>query len=395
MPGGPRLKLLQRSLRRLAAAVLCAIAAPAAAGTCTAANTYNFAFNSLAAQTLNYASAYTYTATTSGGASQNFTLSFATTGLSSSSVNPGSGNVQMPAIGSLITGVGTGNTLNVGGTFSSRTDTAFTQRLIKIVFTFATPIRDMTLKVHDIDYSSNQYRDWLMVQGANGASTYTPTLSAGGTTPTLVIGPNATYPSLTAGQALGTSTNTNTGSNGGDVNVSFAQPVTKVTVSYGNYPYTSGENSTGQQAIGISTMSFCPMPNVTMAKSSAPLATTGTNRFGVPGADIVYTITVTNSGASPVDAASIVLTDTLPAQASFYNGDFDTSQAGTDPFLLSAGTSGVTMAAANVSYSSNGTTYGYTPAAGYDANVKAVKFQPQGTMAANSSFIIQYRVQIK
>ena len=376
-----------------AAAVFAAfVGAPAAAGTCTAANTYNFAFNSLAAQTLNYANSYTYTATTSGGASQNFTLSFATNGLSSSSVNPGSGNIQMPAIGNLITGVGTGNTLNVGGTFSSRTDTAFTARYIRIVFTFATPIRDMTLKVHDVDYSSNQYRDWLMVQGANGASTYTPTLTAGGTTPTLVIGPNATYTWLTSGQALGTSTNANTNSNGGDVNVSFTQPVTTVTVSYGNYPFTSGENTTGQQAIGISTISFCPMPNVTMAKTSAPYATSGITRFGVPGADMIYTITVTNSGASPVDAASLVLTDTLPTQATFYNGAFS---PGTDPFYLNAGTSGVTLAASNVTYSSNGTTYGYTPASGYDANVKAVKFQPQGTMAANSSFTIQYRVQIK
>ncbi|MBV9930029.1 MAG: hypothetical protein JO013_03695 [Alphaproteobacteria bacterium] len=383
---------LRTVLAAAVAALATAVAAPAEAGTCSAANTYNFAFNSVAAQTLNYANSYTYTATTSGGASQNFTVSFATNGLSSSTVNPGSGNVQMPAIGGLITGVGTGNTLNVGGTFSSRTDTAFTLRTIKIVFTFATPIRDMTLKVHDIDYSSNQYRDWLMVQGANGASTYTPTLSAGGTTPTLVIGPNATYPSLTAGQALGTATNGNTNSNGGDVNVSFTQPVTSVTVSYGNYPYTTGENTTGQQAIGISTIAFCPMPNVTTTKTSAPLATTGTNRFGVPGSDIIYTITVTNSGASPVDAASIVLTDPLPSQATFYNGAFS---PGTDPFLLTPNSSGVTLAAANVSYSSNGTTYGYTPTSGYDANVKAVKFQPQGTMAANSSFSIQYRVQIK
>jgi uncharacterized repeat protein (TIGR01451 family) len=304
--------------------------------------------------------------------------------------------LQLPAIGNLITGVGTGNTLAIGGTFSSRTDTTFSSRVIKVTFTFATPIRDMVLTVHDVDYSSDQYRDWLMVEGFNGASTYTPTLTTpGGTGATVILGPNATYPSLTAGQALGTATNTNTGSNEGDVGISFSQPVTSVTLRYGNYPYTGKEKTTGQQAMGISALTFCPMPNVTMAKTSAPLATTGTNRFGVPGAEIVYTITVTNSGASPVDAASIVLVDTLPTQASFYNADFDTALPGTDPVYLNAGTSGVTLAAPNVSYSSNGTSYGYTPAAGYDANVKAVKFLPQGTMAANSSFTIQYRVQIK
>jgi uncharacterized repeat protein (TIGR01451 family) len=385
---------LRRAALRLAAALACAAAAaPAAAGTCTAANTYNFAFSNVAAATLNYANSYTYTASTSGGATKAFTVGFTTNSLASSVVNTGSGNLQLPAIGNLITGVGTGNTLAIGGTFSSRTDTAFTARLIKVTLTFATPIRDMTITVHDIDYSSDQYRDWLMVEGFNGASTYTPTLTTpGGTGATVILGPNATYSSLAAGQALGIATNTNTGSNEGDVGISFTQPVTSVTLRYGNYPYTGKEKNTGQQAMGISAISFCPMPSVTMAKSSAPLATTGTTRFGIPGADIVYTITVTNGGASPVDAASIVLTDTLPAQASFYNGAFSPA---TTPFLLTAGTSGVTLGAANVTYSNNGSTYGYTPASGYDAGVKAVKFQPQGTMAANSSFTIQYRVQIK
>jgi hypothetical protein len=384
-----------RALASLLALLLALVAAPAAAGTCTAANTYNFAFNSVAAQTLSYAGNYTYTATSTSAGSKTFTVGFTTNALSSSTVNPGSGNVQMPAIGALITGVGTGNTLNVGGTFSSRTDTTFTNRVIKVIFTFATPIRDMTLKVHDIDFTANQYRDWLMVRGSNGASTYTPTLTAAGTTPSLVIGPNATYPSLTAGQALGTGTSGNTNSNAGDVNVSFAQPVTTVTVSYGNYPFTAGENSTGQQAFGISTISFCPMPSLAVSKISAPLATSGNYRFNIPGADVVYTITATNSGSSPVDLNGLVLTDILPADAKFYNGDFDPAQGGTDPFLLTAGTSGVTLTASNVTYSSNGTTWGYTPAAGYDANVKGVKFSPGGTMAANSSFTIKFRTQIK
>ena len=52
----------------------------------------------------------------------------------------------------------------------------------------------------------------------------------------------------------------------------------------------------------------------------------------------------------------------------FYNGDFDPAAPGTDNFQLTAGTSGVTLSAANVTYSNNGgTTYAYTPAAGYDS----------------------------
>jgi uncharacterized repeat protein (TIGR01451 family) len=393
----------------LLAATLAIVGPAPAKAACTAANAYNFAFNSVASASLNYANSYSYTASTTGGATQSFTVSFGTNGLSSSSVN---GNA-MPAIGSLITS-GTGaKTLEIGGVLSSRTaDITSATRNIRVTFTFATPIRDLNVTVHDIDYASNQYRDWLWVQGANGASTYLPSLvSPFGTNN--AAGPYSTAPATssvafgngynsggvnltgTSAQAAGISTAANTGTNVGDVAISFAQPVTSVTIRYGNYPLTTGETTTGQQAYGISAVSFCPMPVLAIAKSSAPLATTGPTRFDSPGSDVVYTITATNSGGSPVDLNGLVLTDTLPAQAKFYDADFDPAQPGTDPFLLTAGASGVTLSAANVTYSSDGINYTYTPAAGYDANVKAVKFAPGGSLAANSSFTIQYRVQIK
>jgi hypothetical protein len=388
-------------IRRLALASILAgmlCSAPAAAE-CTSANAYSFAFNSRPAATLSYTGSYSYTATTPGGASQSFTTSFATNTLSSSTVNTGGGNIQMPAIGNLITGASTGNTLNIGGAFTARTDTAFSTRFIRVTFSFATPIRTMSIRVHDIDFSSDQYRDWLAVEGSNGSSTYIPTLSApAGTSATLIIGsttPNTTYPALTQGQALGTATSNNTNTNAGDLAISFAEPVTSVTLKYGNYPYTGREKNTGQQAFGISTIGFCPMPSLSITKSSAPLATTGEGRFNVPSSDLVYTITATNTGGSPVDLNGLILTDALPTQGKFYNADFDTAQPGTEPFLLTAGSSGVTVGASNVAYSSNGSTYGYTPAAGYDANVKAFRITPTGSLAANSSFTIKYRVQIK
>jgi uncharacterized repeat protein (TIGR01451 family) len=388
-------------MRRLLAALAAAGAlwtSPAAAS-CSAANIYNFSFSNQPSATLNYTGSYTYTATTSGGASQNFTASFSTNGLSSTQV----GGAQMPAISNLLTTSTGGKTLMIGGTFSSRTASITSAtRVILTTFTFATPIRDLSIAVHDIDYAADQYRDWLMVTGSDGSTTYTPVMTtpfgtsntSGGTagSSALTLGPTGAPYNLTSAQAVGTGASANTNDDSGDIDISFAQPVTSVTLRYGNYPLSKGEKTTGQQAFGISAVSFCPMPNISMTKTSAPLGTSGTARFDAPGSDVIYTIIVTNNGGSPVDAASLVLTDVLPSQASFYNGAFS---PGVVPFLLTAGTSGVTLAAANVTYSSNGTTYVYTPAAGYDANVKAVKFAPQGTMAANSSFTIQYRVQIK
>ncbi|HEY1605711.1 MAG TPA: hypothetical protein VGF77_08940 [Allosphingosinicella sp.] len=387
-------------IRRLAAALaaLAILWAAPAAASCSAANTYNFSFSNQAAASLNYANTYTYAATTSGGATQNFTTSFATNGLSSTNV----GGTNVPAITTTLTTSTGGKTLMIGGTFSGRTTSiSGTTRVIATTFTFGVKIRDLAITIHDIDFTSNQYRDWVMVTGSDGTNTYTPTMvtpfgtnnTTGGTAgnSALTLGPTGSPYNLTNQQAVGTDAS-DTGSNFGDISISFAQPVTSVTIRYGNYPLLNGEKTTGQQAYGISAIAFCPMPAIAMTKSSAPAATTGTGRFDAPGSDEIYTITVTNNGGSPVDASTIVLTDTLPSQASFFNGAFSPA---TTPFLLNAGSSGVTLAAANASYSNNGTTYTYTPSAGYDPNVKAVKFSPQGTMAANSSFTIQYRAQIK
>jgi uncharacterized repeat protein (TIGR01451 family) len=379
------------------------MSADRASAACSAANSYSYNFGSQATTTLNYSNSYSYTAANSLGATRGFTLSFGTNGLSSTVVS----GIQLPAINNLISGSAGGRTLVVGGAFSSRTASITSNtRVIRTTLTFAQPIRDLTLTVHDIDLSSNQYRDWLYVSGSDGTATYTPVLttpfgtnngsgarSAAGSS--LTLGPATSPFNITAHQAVGTGSSGNTGTNVGDITISFAQPVTSVTLRYGNYPLTSGESSTGQQGYGISAVSFCPLPDIKVEKTSAPLATSGTDRFNIPGADVVYTITATNSGGSPVDLAGLVLTDLLPPQATFYGGDFDPAAAGTAPFLLGAGTSGVSLTTANVSYSNNsGSTYGYTPSAGYDVNVDAVRFAPGGSMAANSSFTIKFRARI-
>ena len=396
---------MRSGLALIAAMVSPALAWPALAA-CTAQNTYSYSFNWASNTTLSYASTYTYTASNPLGANQNFTTSFATNDLSSSLV----AGAQMPAVHDLLSGAAGGRTLMIGGIFSGRTaDIAANTRTIRTTFTFATPIRDLTISVHDVDFTGNQYRDWLMVTGSNGASTYIPSMvsplgpnnnagpASGGGASMAFNGYNSGGVSVTSrDRSAGIGSSPNTNSNVGDIVVSFAEPVTSVTLRYGNYPFTAGESATGQQAYGISAITFCPMPNVAMTKTSAPLATTGPDRYNTPDSDIVYTLTVTNSGGSPVDLNGLVLVDTLPATMTFYNGDFDTGLPGTDPFLLTAGSSGVTLTAANVTYSNNGgSTFAYTPAAGYDTAVNAIRFAPGGSLAANSSFNIRFRSRVK
>ena len=391
------------SARGILAALALVAAGPASAA-CDAANGYAFAFGSQPATTLSYAGRYTYQAATPGGATRAFTVAFATDGLTSSTI----GGAQMPAISAALTDAANARTLMVGGAFGGRTAAiAADARVIRTILTFAQPVRDLTLTVHDVDFANNQYRDWFMVTGSNGGATYAATLSTpfgsnNGTGPrsatgsTLTMGPATTPYALTAAQAVGTGTSPNTGSNAGDISVAFPQPVTSVTLRYGNHPLTAGETATGQQAYGLSRVAFCPMPAVSVAKTSAPFAATGPARFNAPGSDVVYIITVTNAGGSPVDLNGIALVDVLPAAVAFFNGDYDGAGPSSANFAIAPGTSGVALAATNVGYSNNGgASYAYAPAAGYDANVNRVRFAPTGSMAANSSFSVSFRARIK
>jgi uncharacterized repeat protein (TIGR01451 family) len=380
--------------------------APAHAA-CPATNQFNFNFATATAATLNYASTYSYTATNGLGQSQAIGVSFISNGTSSTVV----GGQQMPAITTLINDGGTTNrNLVFGAIFTGRTaDVNVNTRIVAAVFTFPAPVRDFTVQVNDVDFTVNQFRDWLQVTGINGATRYVPNLTTpfgqsnatGGTrtnaSSSQALGATTTPVTINNSQTVGTGASGNN-ANTGTVTASFAQPVTRIEVRYGNYPLQAGETATGQQAIGIQAISFCPMPQLSFAKSSAPAVTTAGSplRFNAPGSDVIYSLTLTNSNTSPVDLNQVVLTDPLPAQVSFFNGDIDGGGPLTTNFEFVPGTSGLTFAAGNLTYSNNGgTSYAYTPVAGYDAAVNAIRLNPQGSMAANSSFTLRFRARIK
>ena len=373
-----------------------------AAATCPAANQYSFSYANQAGATLSYGSTYSYSATTGGGASRAFTVAIAQNGLSSTQ----GGGVQLPAIGTLITGSDSSKRdLVLGGVFAGRTTTlASGVGVITVTVTFAQPIRDFSMTLHDVDYQTNQYRDWIGVTGANGANSYTPVLTGTGGngnasgaartagSSSVTFGPVVTPTVVAANEAAGVGQSGNN-SDTGNIAVSFAQPVTSVTIRYGNAALISGENATGQQAIGIAGISFCPMPDVTVAKTSAPIAG-ALGAFNLPGGEVQYTLTVTNNGGSPVDAGTIVLGDLLPTATEFRNTVLDGATG--LPFALAAGSSGVTLTSGAAAYSNDGgSTWGYTPAAGYDPAVKAVRVTPVGQMAANSSFAISFVARVK
>ncbi len=385
-------------------AVLSAVVSPVNAA-CSAANQYNFSWGAQPAATLNLATTYTYSGTSTALGNQNFTVGFVGANVNTTTV----GGSVTPNISNLITDGTVTNNLVIGAIFSARSNAAFTTSFIETVFTFATPIRDFSVQVNDIDFTNNQYRDWVQFTGFNGAAAYTPSLStpagSNNTVPgphtiagsSVIVGAVATAPALTVSQATGNGVSANNATTG-TVNASFLQPVTVVRVRWGNYPLQAGETVTGQQAYGIQRVSWCPMPALTLAKTSTPVVTliTDPNRFNIPDADTYYTLTVSNSNSSPVDLNAALLTDVLPPQMTFSNADIDGAGPLTGNFEFIPGTSGLTLAAGNITYSNNaGATYAYTPAAGYDAAMTALRINPQGSMAANSSFSVRFRTRIK
>jgi uncharacterized repeat protein (TIGR01451 family) len=372
---------------------------------CPAANQFNFDFSTPAAATLAYGSTFTYTATSTTLGNANFTAGFTQNGVTSTTV----GGEVRPNLSASHNGGGTTRALVVGGVLSARTANITTNtRVMVTTFTFPTPVRDVSILMHDVDFTNNQFRDWIDIVGTNGATTYIPAL----TTPfgqinntanltnassSLKLGPSATAPATTIQQAVGTGVSGNN-SNTGNLSLSFIQPVTSVQIRYGNFPLQAGETVTGQQAFAISTLSWCPLPQLTFAKTSAPFITAAADprRFNAPGSDVLYSLTLTNSNSSPVDLNQVIFTDPLPAQVSFFNGDIDDAGPLTTNFEFIAGASGLTFAAGNLTYSNNGgTSYVYTPAAGVDPLVNAIRLNPQGVMAANSSFTLRFRARIK
>ncbi len=141
--------------------------------------------------------------------------------------------------------------------------------------------------------------------------------------------------------------------------------------------------------------------NVTATKTSRlisdPLNGT-TNPKMIPGAIVEYTISISNSGTSAIDANTVILIDNLPVTLAPF-----VSTASGPPIIFVDGspTSTLTYAyGSNVSWSNQAggvAPFTYTPVpdgTGFDTAATAVRFNPTGTMAAGSSFSIIIKARI-
>jgi uncharacterized repeat protein (TIGR01451 family) len=154
-----------------------------------------------------------------------------------------------------------------------------------------------------------------------------------------------------------------------------------------------------------------PMPNIVMVKSAQIVSDPyngGVNPKAIPGAVMLYTITLTNQGTGSGDA--VVLTDPIPLNTTLFVNDI--GGVGSGPVLFTDGAipSGLTYSflglgngGDSLSFSNNnGATYAYTPVPdgnGFDSNVTNIRIAPSGALngavgANQPSFTVNFRVKV-
>lgn len=157
-----------------------------------------------------------------------------------------------------------------------------------------------------------------------------------------------------------------------------------------------------------------PLPSITIAKSvvaySDPANAT-TNPKAIPGSEMLYTITMTNSGNGAVDNNTTVVTDPIPANTALYVSDINGFGSGPVRFTDGATASGLTYTFTalgnmvdDVDFSSDsGATWVYVPtpgADGCDPLVTNLRIIPKGTFVGNAtppspSLSLNFRVCVK
>ena len=230
----------------------------------------------------------------------------------------------------------------------------------------------------------------------------TPAAAKSCTTATLAAAANGTSfgvsaASVAAASSCSYSVNTTPTSAGDKTNILAAGAVTG---SYGSYSVSS--LAPASAVLGVS----APLTITKASQAYSDPVNGTTNAKEIPGGFVTYTVTVANPGSGTVDNNTIVISDPTPAKLTLFVGNLTGSSGGPVAFTdgspassLSYTFTSLASTTDDVDFSKDGgTTWTYVPvpdASGVDANVTHIRFKPKGIMAANSSFTLKFRYQIK
>jgi uncharacterized repeat protein (TIGR01451 family) len=135
------------------------------------------------------------------------------------------------------------------------------------------------------------------------------------------------------------------------------------------------------------------------------------NPKAIPGADVLYTLNVANTGAGAADNNTVAVVDPVPANTRLFLGDLGGAGSGPVAFVDGSPASGLTWTYTALASGTDdlefsddgGATWTHTPSAdgsGYDTSgITHVRMRPKGTMAGNSgggnpTFLLRFRVRI-
>jgi hypothetical protein len=189
--------------------------------------------------------------------------------------------------------------------------------------------------------------------------------------------------------------------------------ITRLFTNNDTVSFTSREWGTATQRPQLVVVTD-PAPSITTLLSRPVTSdpSNGTvNPKAIPGAELLYSLNVSNSSAGYPDSNSLVVVQSVPAQTSLFVRDLGI--AGSGPVAFAQGTpssglgyaySGLASTTDGLAFSNNGgVSFGYTPvpdSTGYDPAVTHIQVTPTGTFAASSgsgspNFTLRYRVKVK
>jgi hypothetical protein len=175
----------------------------------------------------------------------------------------------------------------------------------------------------------------------------------------------------------------------------YANTLAAGSVTSGNAGSNTAAGSAGLTVIGYPNLVFLK----TVAIYSDPVNNTA-NPKNIPGAEVDYTLTVTNTGLGTVDSDTLVIVDPIPANTELFVGDL----GGGLPFVFTDSSSGLSSCGTgcmDVSFD-GGSSWIAVPPGPYAPGVTHLRFRPSGSMsgdpvagAPSPSFSLKFRVRVE
>jgi hypothetical protein len=172
------------------------------------------------------------------------------------------------------------------------------------------------------------------------------------------------------------------------------------TLAAGSVSTTNAGSNTSGASGTISVIAYPSLVFLkTVAVYSDPVNNTSSPK-NIPGAEVDYTLSVTNTGAGSVDSSPpLTIVDPIPANTELFVGNL----SGGLPFAFVDSSSGLTCGAGCMDISTDGgASWIPVPGGPYAPTVTHVRFRPTGSMNGDlvagppsPSFSLRFRVRVK